>query len=354
MTFRHDNHFVPCLYLKRFAINGKLWTYPLLVEHENVRLWRPSSPRGIGYRAHLYTRMVSGVESDEFEAWLNDEFEQPAEEAIRRATEDLPLTPQHWRALVRFFAAQDVRTPARLLERLQVWNRDVPLMLNDVLRQSVEKLEEARRSGVPLTHTKAPHSELLPLRIRTHIEPGAKFGTVRAETVVGRSYWMFGIKRLLSETLKVLLEHRWTILRPHNGMCWFTSDDPVIKLNFNSMADYNLGGGWGSTGTELMLPLSPQHLLFTQIGKRPPKRGSQLAERETTIIRTIIAKHAHRLIIAATPDPEVPRLRPRLVNSEFVRNEAEQWRKWHEDQMQAERELMEQDGVPKSPLAQDM
>ncbi|PSH02849.1 MAG: hypothetical protein CXZ00_15260 [Acidobacteria bacterium] len=354
MPFRRDNHYVPCLYLKRFAINGKLWTYPLFVAHKNVPFWRASSPSGIGYRTHLYSRMVAGVESDEFETWLNDEFEQPAEEAIRRATEDLPLTPRHWRALVRFFAAQDVRTPARLFERLQAWNKTVPAMLDEVLRQSVKKLEETRRSGVPLTHTKTPHSELLPIRVSTHIEPGAKFGTVRAETVVGRDYWLFGIKRYLTETLKVLLEHRWTILRPHNGMCWFTSDDPVIKLNYNSLTDYNLGGGWGSAGTELMLPLSPQHLLVTQVGKRPQKRGWRFPERETTIIRSFIAEHAHRLLIAATPDPEVPQLRPRLVNSEFVRNEAEQWRKWHEDQIRTERELMGQDSIPITPLAQDV
>ena len=81
--FRRDNHFVPCVYLKHFCgPDGRISTYPLLVAHERVPLWKQRWPKSIGWRQHLYTRQVAGGESDEIETWLAAEFEAPAEEAI--------------------------------------------------------------------------------------------------------------------------------------------------------------------------------------------------------------------------------------------------------------------------------
>src|SRR5271168_1916025 len=115
MASQSENHYVPCLYLKRFgSSSGRVLTYRLLVDHSRVPLWKETSVRGIAYHAHLYTRIVSGTQTDEVEKWLNAEFETPAEEALKRATGGSRLSPTDWHNLVRFLAAQDVRTPARL------------------------------------------------------------------------------------------------------------------------------------------------------------------------------------------------------------------------------------------------
>ena len=122
MADRTEHHYVPCVYLKRFTgANGKVSVYRLLVSHPNVAEWKPLSPRGIAYHDHLYTRMLSGSESDEIEDWFGREFETPVKEAIDRATHDQRLTTSHWKSLIRFVAAQDVRTPARLMERMAEW-----------------------------------------------------------------------------------------------------------------------------------------------------------------------------------------------------------------------------------------
>src|SRR5207245_423998 len=126
MAFQRDNHYVSCLYLKRFAASpGRVWTYRTLVAHSRVPVWKLAAIKGVAYRAHLYTRLAAGVPTDEIERWLNADFETPAEEALMKATADMRLSPTDWHNLVRFLAAQDVRTPARLAENLQRW-KDSP------------------------------------------------------------------------------------------------------------------------------------------------------------------------------------------------------------------------------------
>jgi hypothetical protein len=292
------------------------------------------------YHKHLYTRIISGVESDEIERWFDREFEAPAEDALRKATAGLQLTKFDWYNLIRFLAAQDVRTPARLMESLSRSNETVPATLQECVEGAVRKLEEARRLGKPIAQAKFPNSEILPIRVTTEVKPRQEFGTIKAETIVGRSSWLFSIKHLLSQTANVLQSHKWTILKPPDGMSWFTSDNPVIRLNYYSDQKYNFDGGWGSVGTEILLPLDPQHLLYAQIGQRPPDRGSVVSHTHAEFIRRVIAEHAHRYIFSSSEDVEIPRLRPRTVSADMVRDEKEQWRRWHEEQSRAERELM--------------
>lgn len=341
MAGRAEHHYVPRVYLKNFAgADGKLFVYRILVSHPNVPEWKPFSPKaGIAYHAHLYTRMVSELESDEVEEWLGREFEAPAEEAIDRAVHDERLTPAHWKNLIRFAAAQDVRTPARLMERMAEWPKLIPPLMEEVLQGAVAKLEEAKRSGVPIQSPSTPYSDYLPIRLHKEIVPGEPMGKLRLETIAGRGYWLYGLRRLLTETIAVLLDHRWTILRPYGDRSWFASDDPVIKLNFNSLSDYNLNGGWGWKGTEIMLPLGPKHLLYAQVEKRPQPRGWTFPDEQTRILQRIMAEHAHRMIFSATPLSAVPLLRPRVVDPEAVSREQELWKTWHEQQTMAEREL---------------
>jgi hypothetical protein len=111
--FHADNHFVPSVYLRHFGNNrSKVSVYRTLVPHARVHLWDDRSSQAIAYIRHLYTRVAAGRETDEVETWLDREFEHPVAEALDRAVSDLKLTPDHWRRLIRFTAAQMVRTPA--------------------------------------------------------------------------------------------------------------------------------------------------------------------------------------------------------------------------------------------------
>lgn len=340
--FHRDNHYVPREYLKSWESSPKrVWVYRVLVAHTKVPLWDEKSIRGIAYHEHLYTRLVAGSASDEIEQWLDREYETPAAEVLRKVVSDRHLEISDWRVLIRFLAAQDVRTPARLVEFLQRWYESFPDFFQNTLQKSVEKLESMKNRGEEICIAAPyPLADYFPLHVTTEIQSGKEFGSIKAESVVGRALWLFSIKHLLTKAAEVLHKHRWTIITPPKGVEWFTSDDPVVRLNFHNPSKYDFGGGWGSKGTEIFMPIGPNHLLYTQVGARPPRRGTQFSTEQSEIIRRCIAEHAHRFVFASKPDVNMARLRQRTVNAELVKEENEQWSKWHEEQIEAERKLM--------------
>jgi hypothetical protein len=250
------------------------------------------------------------------------------------------LTETDWYRLVRFAAAQDVRTPARMGENYLELQRIMPKLLQDSLSSSVRAMELAWKSGTAITRSESPNSEYLPIRVKREIIPGQGLGTITAETVVGRAYFLFFIRHMLTQNVKVLLGHRWTILSPPSGLSWFTSDDPVVKVNYYDHTNYDFQGKWGKKGTEIFIPLDPHHLLYTRVGDRPPQRGSVLSRQVAETIRGLIAEHAHRFIFAKDAENLIPQLRPRVVNPERLREENEQWQRWHREQTCAEMELI--------------
>ena len=340
MSIQRNNHYIPCLYLKHFASSPRrVLTYRVLVGDARVPVWQEKSIKGVGYHSHLYTRIAAGAQTDEMEKWLNTEFESPAEEALVKATSDARLLATDWHKLVRFLAAQDVRTPARLSEKLLLWNKSLPALLEATLQQSVLELEEAKKAGQAINPVKTANSEYIPLRVTRDIEPGQEFGKLKSEVIVGRGLWLFSMRHALATTANILPTHRWTILRPPDNLTWFTSDDPVVRLNYHADGTYDFGGGWGSPGTEIFLPLDPLHLLYAKVGERPPPRGFVLPRATAEMIRRFIAEHAHRFVFAAKADAEVPKLRPRRVDAVLLRDEREQWLRWHDNQNKAEEQL---------------
>ncbi len=340
MDFHRKNHYVPRVYLKFWESSYKrLWTYRTLVSHKGVPLWKKSSISGIAHHEHLYTRLAKGRESDEIEKWLDLEFESPVEEILQKVIADSRLTRDDWKILVRFLAAQDVRTPARLMEFIQRWNQDLPQFLEEETDNIVKRIEKNKGDGTKLPHIKpVPHSELIPLKVGT-IKQDQEHIKLKVEVVSGRGLWLFGIKRALTKTIDALHEHKWTILSPPEGMTWPTSDNPVIKLNFSGMRNYSLKGGWGVSGGNIFMPISPNHLLFTEIESRPPERGTKLEYDKAMFIRRMITENAYRMIFAKEQDKDIPKLRPRVVSLEQVENEKKQWAKFHEDQVKAEIDL---------------
>jgi hypothetical protein len=151
---RKDNHYVPQLYLKQWSLNGKIPTYRLLVPNDNCHMWKDHSIKGIAFHQHLYTYVAAQGETDEFERWLDREFESPAEEAIDRAIKGLQLSRDHWALLIRFLAAQDVRTPARLKQFLAREGETLQSLLDETLTSSVAELEKAAQLGIHLSAPK--------------------------------------------------------------------------------------------------------------------------------------------------------------------------------------------------------
>src|SRR5690349_12574010 len=107
------------MYLKHFADSQeRIYVHRLLVSRPDVRLWKRANVSAVGYQRDLYTRSVLGVETDQVEQWLNQEFEFPAEDALNKVDSDAELGSSDWEKLVRFLGSQIVRTPAFFINML--------------------------------------------------------------------------------------------------------------------------------------------------------------------------------------------------------------------------------------------
>lgn len=339
---KRDNHYVPHSYLKRWVDDeGEVWSYRILVPHARSSLWKAHSPKSLGYHQHLYTQMAASGESDEIERWFDTAFESPAGRALQHAVTDQRLSSADWRLIVRFLAAQDVRTPARLIERLKDWQENLQSLVTEVTNDAVQELQQARRAGVPLVVGELEDgSELFPVRTLIDIEPGEESGFLRVEATVGRSLWLWSLRHVLTKTLNILHLHRWTILRSPPGIEWLTSDNPVVRLNFHNDQRYDLDGGWNSPGTDIFMPLSPTHLLFTHIGPELPiLRGTTVSVDFAMQIQKFTVEHAHRYVFGRSADVNAALWRPRTVNREAFLAEAEQWKTWNAVQSEAERQI---------------
>ena len=304
-----------------------------------MRHWKISSPAGIAFRKHLYTRIVSGKETDEIERWLEREYETPVHDVLLKIASDDRLTPNDWEKLIRFIAAQDVRTPAHLSEAMKRWNETEPNLVQQTLDKIALKLADVNYNGQRNNLSKIKTEEL-PINVSVKFESEQQSGQIEVSMLTGRRLWLWEMKRSLQNTSKILHGHKWTIVKPPKGMTWFTSDNPVIRLNFHNESKYDFCGGWGSSGTEIILPLDPHHLLYTQIGKRQPfHRYERMPVNQARLIRQMIAEHAHRLIISQECDEEIPSLRPRIVDADLYQWEHNRWEQWHKEQTEAEQEF---------------
>lgn len=334
------------MYLKAWSgDSGRLQSYRVLVPHSNEPCWKPRSPKAVAYHRNLYTRIASGGETDDVETWFDTEFETPAGKPFKRALNNEKLSPEDWWALVRFLAAQDVRTPARMFDRLRNWNETLPALIDECLIDSVREMEEYSRAGVPIPTAVINETQMLfPVRTVISADSDEVDGLIRTEATIGRSMWLWSLKHLLTNTLKVLHAHRWTILRSPPGIEWLTSDNPVLRLNYSDPETYDFKGGWGSIGTQIMMPLSPTHLLYTQIGaKRPPPRGTVATPYFASQVRRFTVEHAHRYVFGRTEDPDVEAWRPRTVDSTIFQEERRFWESWNAVQTEAELSLFNRD-----------
>ncbi len=345
--FKKKNHFVAQAYLSRWAgTDGRVARYQLLVSHPRVPAWDRRFPSGLARYQHLYTRAITGADSDDIERWLEKEFETPAQEALSKATSDARLTASDYERLARYAAAQDVRTPARLLEILHSAGGSVEKVMTESLERAGELLKVAVNDGVRFTRQDVPliadaraNAAEFPARVR--IEPGDTDATTRlhVDTVVGRAFWHWAMRHLLQNMTRHLVAHQWTILRSPAGFTWVTTDDPVVKLNGYGLDGFDFGGGWGSNGTVILLPLGPRHLLYTEIGGRPRPRGTILKSNDAEYLQAAMVQHAWRNVFATELDCAVESIRPRRIDSVAFNREREQWRRWPDEQSIAERGL---------------
>lgn len=334
---KRENHYVPASYLRRWSDAEGVPTYRLLVPHGNCPEWKRYAPKAIAKHRDLYLRVDESDEADEIERWLDEEFESPARDPIERAIQGRRLTKDDWRRLIRFAAVQDVRTPARLVEYMRQWETLLERQMSQSLEYTKSRLEEAQATGAKLEALDDPDGSLFQVAIE---DPGdGENVRVRVGVVGGKGLWFYAMKRMLNDPVKLLEEHRWTILHPPSGQLWLTSDDPVVKVNWRREGDFDFDGKWASPGTDIFLPLGPEHLLATRVGHRLHPRGTIVDPTIAIRYQRLTVAHAHRFVFAVQPDDRVSSWRRRTVDGSMVNEERSQWSRWHEQNQEAQRRL---------------
>src|ERR1043166_2454487 len=332
-----DHHFVSQKLLKQWSLDGSnVWAYRILVSHQNVPEWTVKPIRGVAWQENLYTTSDGGADSDEFEHWLGSNYETPAHDTLEKVVNDRPLASDDWERLALFLAAQDVRTPTTYLELIEQWDTGMPALIDETLRDTVRALENPGsqlRAPAPKDEPD-PFDDFFTITVNKPADTES-LGSIKAEVVIGRRFWLASQKHLLTKTASVLRSHKWSIVEPAAGFSWFVTDHPVLRLNFYKNETHDLKGGWGKPGSELMMPLSPRHLLFTHVGQDAPDR-IRFSEDQSAKIQRFLAERAHRWIFAQQPVKRVAWLRPRHVNAEAFKAEEREWANWHDKQNAAE------------------
>jgi len=291
----------------------------------------------MAFHRDLYTTFSGSEEFDGFEHWIAKEFEDPGLIAVNKLLSHSRLKPEDWRSLIRFVASQDVRTPLSFLKQIRRWDKEIPNIMENSIKDSIEKIQEANKlwGKLPSEVGTNPFSEQVSVKFEGPSDPNSDQASLKAEIKLGRNFWIANMGHLLTGVANVLHKHRWSVAEPFGDEEWPMTDHPVLCLNYFGLNDFDFGGGWNKPGSEIMMPVSPRHLLYVQVGHKAKNRLSfnyQLTRR----IQEMIVKRAHRWIFCRNQYQWIEDIRPRVVDPELYKVEQEAWKYFHQKQIEAE------------------
>jgi hypothetical protein len=321
-----------------------------------VRSWRQELISRLTRQTDFYTEHRGGQDVDSFETFITHRFEEPGQQAVEKLLARRRITPDDWCAIARFVVTQDLRTPQDCIE----WTVGLQDRIQESLESEVEKLRErvARQHAVKQngtgTDTTAsfddantsdtnldgganPFADVFKIRID---RSQAKDGLVPVRTDIRsvRSAWLARMRHLLTGRAEIVRQHHWCTMVPSAGEEWPLTDHPVLRLNYNSPAEYDFGGGWGKPGSEFIMPVSPRLAVYTQGGKR--HAGPILLDSaKTRQLQQLFVERAYRWILARQPIPWIEECRPRIVDAARFEAERETWKSWHDEQTKHEAEF---------------
>ena len=337
-----ESHYVRQSYLRRWLApsSSKLWAYRTLVPRPDFDVWEESSPWSVARRRDFYTSVEGpDKESDRIERWLNDEVENPAIPVLDKLCRGEALTAKDRRKLARYIASLDARHPLHYLEYTALMSQHVGGVIDSMLEEQVKDLTHRVKNGLPLPEVPKDYkSHSIGVVFDHGDEATGEDPTVSVNLVIGREGWLDSIEHLVNDVSRFLEPHDWHVVRPHAGWTWYSSDHPVVRLRFNGLDKYDLKGRYGDPGTEIMLPLSPHQLLYTQAA-RSPKLGEALSLEQTCLVKRFIAENAFRWVISANQVRHAAWFRPRIVNRDQFNFEENEREKFHEEQKRAELEV---------------
>lgn len=338
-----DHHYIPQFYLKQWSNSNMshIWEYKLLVSHVDVPEWQLASIKGaIGWHRDLYTGIIDEQEIDEVEHWFDQEIENPAQKIFEKINNNSKLSKQEFEKLLRFIAAQHVRTPASYFKTQEKFESrgldNIKMDFSELTDRATNYLIKAKSNS-----EHRDYSKWFPCKIEIgeKLKDGEK-AVIEVSTAFTRNMWHFLNYRLLNRTYTCLLEHDWHIIETPPGVKLYTNDDPVAFVNFYDEARYDFNGGWGKRLGNAFYPISPNHFLFTEIGSsiNDDYIKSNLY-RLTYWMQKITIENAFRSVYSLSANSFMRSCRQRTVDALEYKREQDIWKNWNEAQLEFENEL---------------
>ena len=332
----HRNHYVPRFYLKNWSMDGNtIHTYSILVSNSKVPYWTQQSIRTSAVWNDFYTRLEGDKEVDDFEHWVDRKFEAPAKPIFKKLLSEQRISREESIVLSHYVFAQYVRTPAAYLRLTEQSLRIFPQALQETVLKLNKVAADIQRGGSVPQVSDTIENNLLPMKVVLDKENSM----VEVKTIIGRGSYLHDLKHLLSSTIKIVEDHDWQVLHASEDISFPTSDDPVICLNYRNEDDYDFKGGWGQKNCNILMPLSPRLILFTQVGERGAYDNLDFSPQYSRLFRRMIIQHAHRYVYAAQPQRGMLELNARIVNRNMYEEEKQRMAGWHIEQTQAEKNL---------------
>lgn len=330
-----DNHYVPKLYLQNWTINGKLQVYNNLVSHKNVPLFLQKSPSAICYIKHFYTNHYKQEDCDTFEHWINNKIEIPYKRTQDKILNRIKLGYDDYQNLSRFVIAQYLRVPKFYVVNYRNIVNGLNSSFQDILKNELTKAYKKAKSKEVFTPLEKDNLiEEIPMNIDFLEKDRQNY--LKVETLFGRKAWLSYIQRTVERTINKLPNYKWQIIKSIDGYHWYTSDNPVTLLNYWSKDRYDFNGIWKVKHTNIFMPISPEYLLFTEVGSRQPFVNT--LDTQLFLNRCII-ENSFLQVYSTTQDKLIPYTRPRVINSnEFIRIK-EMLFYWHKNQSESEDEF---------------
>ena len=321
MAFHRKNHFIPQFYLQYWASNNSILLHRNIVSNKNVPEWESKYVRGVGFYSDLYTDYIEGAETDEVEKWLDREFEGPAKPILDKVSKGDLLSRDDYHVLTKYMFSQLVRTPKFLKNNQDRWI----VIAEESLNKVTAKLSNATDMSIASEELDDFDGNVhLPIKTEVIGDVDEDKSLLKVNTHVGRGFWLFGIKLFLTKTIDLLPEYKWSIFQVPPNCSWPTSDNPVTLLNYYGENNYDFKGGMGNTGGEIIFPLTPNHLLYTQIGEKNPKYVSPSLKLYNKLVR-VICENSDEYIIAKKKIANIGDIVSRQVDSSFKENGTVEW-----------------------------
>lgn len=342
-----NNHFVPQMYLSKWLDeNGCIFVYQLLVSHEKVPYWnKKNTTKTIASLPNLYVRFDSGEEKDDIEKEFDSLYENPAKEPIEKICTGKRMSPEDWKKVTAFMCAQYVRTPAFHQFCYQHYKKAIPEFLDDIC----DNLEENLKSGriLPKHESADIPRDLIPLTVSKADAENDDQVVIEIETVLGKSIWLLSMKLQMkanSQMRTMLDAMKWSIVTIDPSVKLPTTDNPFVIATLMPDNSFRVSHGIGIKGNYVLFPVSPSIVLIgskTRVFKWRICADREFSQR----IKRAIIDNAFFNIYSCFEDPDVPEIRPRLVDRDEYQRITEEYSKWHENYIQKEVPYLNQNQI---------